>query len=138
MTRACKLLVFLGLLWAAFMPVYLWYRDVKDEQYRELRALAAVRLGASEDEYATNDTVRIPRGSVKRVTDLAQAEERRSTMFTTVAWISSGFIVLLSLCALSATQKHEATVAEPAAAPNGGPAAPRSESGVGEGPPPVG
>jgi hypothetical protein len=112
MTKAWKLLLVLGLLWAAFASAYLWYRDIQDEQYRKLRALAAVRLGASADEDATNDTVRIPRASVAMVADLAQAEERRSTMFTTIAWISSGFIVLLSVCALSTTQKHEVTPAE--------------------------
>ena len=119
MNKACKLVAVLGVMWAAFVPAYLWYRDIRDEQLRKLRALAAIRLGAAADEYATNDTVRIPKGSVELVRDLAQAEERRSTMFTTIAWTSSGVILMLSLCALNAKQKDRDTLAEQDGPANG-------------------
>ena len=134
MSTISKLLVLFGLLWAITMPVYLFFQNLRDEQSRQLHALASARLGVSEEDYATNQSVR---GCVELLTSLAQAEDRRSTVFAAAAGISSGFIVMLAFCILTQKQKHHCTVAEPCTAPNGGPATPLGNSGAGEGPPSV-
>ncbi len=125
MDKVCKLLAILGILWAALMPAYLWHRNTIDEQYRRLRAIAAVGPGG-------------PEAAAKQIlSNLADAEARREAMFMTAACISSAVVLVLAVCILEASRKHRRTIAEPVAPPNGDPAGRLGNSAVADGPPSV-
>ena len=136
MNDSYKFVCILGILWAIWVPPYLWYRDVKDQQYRQLRTVAALMPGVSPEKHGTNDMADVWQMYARDVSRLAQAERSRKSMFDSLAWISSGVILVLSLRALAGPRKRSPD-AEQNAPPNGGPAKPPESSGVSEGPPSV-
>ena len=135
MTDLYKYVCILGILWAVWVPPYLWYRDVRDQQYRQLRAVATLMPGVSPTKQTTNDMSDVWQMYARDVSRLAQAERSRKSTFDSISWISSGFILVLSVCALSAGQRKRNPNAEPGATPNDVSAARSGDSELTEGPP---
>jgi hypothetical protein len=137
MSDRCKFVCILGILWAVWLPPYLWYRDAKDQQYRQLRGVAVTMQGIPPAGLGTNDLVELWQMHGAHIARLAQAERSRKSAFDLIGWISSGFILVLSVCLLSTGQKKREPNARPDASTNSGPAASPSTAGAGEGPPSV-
>jgi hypothetical protein len=82
MRNARRAIALFGILWAILAPAYLYVRTSRDELARKWAALASSALAESP-----------------------QAVE--SFEFTAVTFVSSGFILLLSLSSLLARSTHE-------------------------------
>ena len=119
MNKTCKWTALFGIAWAVLGPLYWGYSDVRDEQYRKLRAVASGMLEASSSEDSPNNFIARWRNWAEQVSRLTDAEQTRSARCMMIVAISSGFILFLSLCVVGARQKNAERVAEPAA-PNGG------------------
>ena len=135
MTDLYKYVCILGILWAVWVPPYLWYRDVRDQQYRQLRAVAALMPGVSPEKHGTNDMGDVWQMYARDVSRLAQAEHSRKSTFDSISWISSGFILVLSVCALNAGQRKRNLNTEPSVSPNDVSTTRTGDSGPTEEPP---
>jgi succinate dehydrogenase/fumarate reductase cytochrome b subunit len=106
-----KLLAIFGISWAVLIHPFLFFRDVKDEHYRIVSGMAGVSQDLFVKAHATNGVFIVPENYgdayATRTQQLLASEDRRSVIFSAVTWISSAFIVVLSVCILKRCKKDE-------------------------------
>jgi hypothetical protein len=106
-----KLLAIFGISWAVLIHSFLFFRDVRDEHYRIVRSMASVSQDLFVKAHATNGVFVVPEdlgtAYVARTQQLVASEDQRSVIFPAVTWISSAFILVLSVCILKRCKKDE-------------------------------
>jgi hypothetical protein len=110
-----KLLAIFGISWAVLIHPFLFFRDVRDEHYRIVSSMAAVSQDLFVKAHATNGVFVVPESYgdayATRSQQLLASEEQRSVIFSVVTWISSAFILVLSVCILRRCKKDETPAA---------------------------
>jgi hypothetical protein len=106
-----KLLAILGISWAVLIHPFLFCLDVRDEHYRIVRSMAGVSQDLFVKAHATNGVFVVPENFgdayAARTQQLLASEDQRSLIFPAVTWISSVFILVLSVCILKRCKKDE-------------------------------
>jgi len=106
-----KLLAICGISWAVLIHPFLLFQDARDEHYRIVSSMACVSHDLFVTAHATNGIFVVPENYgdayAARTQQLLAAEDRRSVIFSAVTWISSGFILVLSVCILKRCKKDE-------------------------------
>ena len=111
-----KLLAIFGISWAVLIHPFLFFRDVRDEHYRIVRSMASVSQDLFVEAHATNGVFVVPEdlgdAYAARTQQLLTSEDQRSVIFPAVTWISSAFILVLSVCILKRCKKDETPSAQ--------------------------
>lgn len=110
-----KLLAVFGICWAVLIHPFLFFRDVRDEHYRIVSSLAAVSQDLFVKAHATNGVFIVAENYgdafAARTQQLLVSEDQRSLIFSVMTWISSVFILFLSVCILKRCKKAETPAA---------------------------
>jgi len=106
-----KLFAILGIAWAVLIHPFLFLQAIGDQQTRRIEALEAVTRSWMGPGRITNGVASISednaRTYVQRTHEVAEAYNRCSVTYWVISWVSSAFIITLSICALKAGKKDE-------------------------------
>jgi hypothetical protein len=104
-----RIFAIFGIAWAVLIHPFLFLQARRDEQAKNIQALAAVSQEWMGPDRVTNGVVILPEelaaAYVERAHEIAYTQSWRSATYWLISWISSVVIVVLSLCALSASRK---------------------------------
>jgi hypothetical protein len=105
--RHFSIIAVFSIVWALMGPLYVYFRDTRDEQERGMRCIGSLILSNVEEYYADfNLLTNITTGNVNILYKIADREHERSIRFWWIRWISSAIIVILSVCILKAGSKQ--------------------------------
>ena len=110
-----KFLAIFGISWAVLIHPFLFFRVGRDEHYRIVRSMASVSQDLFVKAHATNGVFVVPEdlgaAYAARTQQLLASEDQRLAIFPVMTWVSSAFILILSVGILRRCKKDETPTA---------------------------
>lgn len=116
MNKFYKLIAVAGIVWAILISPVLYFRAAKDGHDRVLANLTIASQDLFTKTHLRNGWFIVPENYgdafIYRTQRLLEAEDRHATRLALATWVSSAFILVLSLYALKASKKTDSPTVE--------------------------